>query len=583
MDKIYLLYVVELKSIQEISNILSLNSKIVSHYIKTEDLKRKRDSILEASLRKLYLEDEFSILDLAQRYGKGLATIHLWLKKFGIEKNQNMIELEAAKKRQKTCIAKFGKATPLESAEIQDKIKSTNLNKYGFEESAKSELVKHKRIKTNLLRYGKTSTLQVPEVKEKIRKTNLEKYGDQNPARNLEIQNKIKATNLNRYGDEYAISSHQVREKIKKTNLERFGCQTPFQSSEVQNKIKLNNLKKYNVKFFSQTLKYKQIRIQNHKMHEIKGFTIKDLSEKYNLSDSTIRHIILRMKSDQDLFKVLNNYHNNQTLIEKILINEMDLSFHNKFFDKAKHPNIKYKVDFKIDDILAINVDGLYWHSEVNQPDKWYHYKLRETFENNQIRIMQFREDEVLQKLDIIKSMYLNYLGRSEKIFARKTQIRMVNQAQADGFLEKNHIMGTYKAKHIGLFIGNDLVSILSYKFYDSNLKIERFCSKLNTTIVGGFSKLLNYLEKNFSYNQIDYWVDLRYGTGKYLEALGFQKEKDTLGWKWTDFQTTYNRLQCRANMDDRKLSEKEYAQELGWHKIWDAGQRLYIRRTKSN
>ena len=32
------------------------------------------------------------------------------------------------------------------------------------------------------------------------------------------------------------------------------------------------------------------------------------------------------------------------------------------------------------------------------------------------------------------------------------------------------------------------------------------------------------------------------------------------------------------ANMDDRKLTEKEHAIELGWVKIYDAGQRLYVR-----
>ena len=40
----------------------------------------------------------------------------------------------------------------------------------------------------------------------------------------------------------------------------------------------------------------------------------------------------------------------------------------------------------------------------------------------------------------------------------------------------------------------------------------------------------------------------------------------------------TYNRLRCRANMDNRKLSEKEYSEELGWERIYDAGQRLYIK-----
>ena len=80
--------------------------------------------------------------------------------------------------------------------------------------------------------------------------------------------------------------------------------------------------------------------------------------------------------------------------------------------------------------------------------------------------------------------------------------------------------------------------------------------------------------------NDIEYilsFVDLRYGNGKSLESIGFTRESVSLGWKWTDGCSTYNRLWCRANMDERKLSEREHADELGWYKIYDAGQAKYI------
>lgn len=68
------------------------------------------------------------------------------------------------------------------------------------------------------------------------------------------------------------------------------------------------------------------------------------------------------------------------------------------------------------------------------------------------------------------------------------------------------------------------------------------------------------------------------YGTGNFLLNQGFKLEKETLGWEWTDFKKTYNRLKCRANMDNRCLSQSEHAKELGLFKIYDAGQRLYIK-----
>ena len=73
-------------------------------------------------------------------------------------------------------------------------------------------------------------------------------------------------------------------------------------------------------------------------------------------------------------------------------------------------------------------------------------------------------------------------------------------------------------------------------------------------------------------------WVDLRYGNGDSLKKVGFKIEKETLGWKWTDLHNTYNRLKCRANMDERCLTQAEHASELGWVKIYDAGQRLYAK-----
>jgi hypothetical protein len=108
-------------------------------------------------------------------------------------------------------------------------------------------------------------------------------------------------------------------------------------------------------------------------------------------------------------------------------------------------------------------------------------------------------------------------------------------------------------------------------------------CSEVGTTVVGGFSKLLSYIEKITTFDSIEYWVDLRYGTGNFLLNHNFIHKKDTQGWRWTDRKNTFNRLKCTANMDERNLTEKEHASELGWSRIYDAGQRLYVKtRTKN-
>jgi len=61
----------------------------------------------------------------------------------------------------------------------------------------------------------------------------------------------------------------------------------------------------------------------------------------------------------------------------------------------------------------------------------------------------------------------------------------------------------------------------------------------------------------------------------------GFEETREALGWKWTDGTNTFNRLKCRANMDKRGLRQAEHAKELGWYKIYDAGQRLYVKKIR--
>ena len=271
----------------------------------------------------------------------------------------------------------------------------------------------------------------------------------------------------------------------------------------------------------------------------------------------------------------------NKTSLETFAENLFETAHFNK---KPKQIKSLYRPDFMLAPHLFVNVDGLYWHSDL-QKDKRYHFNLRQEFEKNALRIFQFREDEVYNKTNIVKSMIANALQKTpQRIYARKTICKSVSHKEADKFLVDNHLMGTTKAKHIGLFNEEGLVSVLSYKQYKNVCKIERFCSTTGTTVVGGFSKLLAHLKRNClkpTTTEIPNWVALRYGTGTHLSTKGFVQSKETLGWKWTDGTRTFNRLKCRANMDERKLSEKEHAKELGWFRIYDAGQRLWICKIK--
>ena len=114
-----------------------------------------------------------------------------------------------------------------------------------------------------------------------------------------------------------------------------------------------------------------------------------------------------------------------------------------------------------------------------------------------------------------------------------------------------------------------------------NDIQIARFCSKINTVVRGGFSKLLKYVENIYNPDNVISFCDLRYGDGNVYFQTGFEYKSVTLGWQWTDYKNTYNRLQCRAHMDERSLSQEEHSKELGWAKIYDAGQAKYVKHLK--
>jgi len=235
----------------------------------------------------------------------------------------------------------------------------------------------------------------------------------------------------------------------------------------------------------------------------------------------------------------------------------------------------RYYPDFKITDTLFMNADGLFFHSEAYKKDKEYHKLVREEFEHLNKRILQFYPNELHSKHLIVKSMIANALGEiTNKIGARKCEV-VFDHADRHTFFTENHLMDDLNAaKFIGLVYNNEIIAAMSYRAKNGGVDISRFCNKINTSVQGGFSKLLKELIKKESPKFITNFVDMRYGTGKHLEKYGFVLENCDISFKWVNGSHKFlHRMQIRANMDERGLTEAEYAKELGYYKVWDAGQ----------
>ena len=251
----------------------------------------------------------------------------------------------------------------------------------------------------------------------------------------------------------------------------------------------------------------------------------------------------------------------NQSFIETI----MEDWLISQKIEYSKQFRIENRIaDFKLNNIL-VETDGTYWHSDAYKSNT-YHAEKRQLYIDHGYTPLFFREDEINEKFPIVQSIILNKLGKSTRVFARKCEVKEVPTQVGREFVEDNHLMGSVKkGTFFGLYYKDELISIMSiYRKKGDLYEISRMCHKLNTTVVGGFSKLLKFAHLSLpSMKQLLTFIDLRYGSGHYLTSMGFVERKTHISFRWTNGKSTYHRMKFPAST----------GYEKGLFKLWDCGQ----------
>jgi hypothetical protein len=185
---------------------------------------------------------------------------------------------------------------------------------------------------------------------------------------------------------------------------------------------------------------------------------------------------------------------------------------------------------------LAIEYDGLYWHSSDDVLTEKRHYHLEKTIkcEEKKLNLLHIFENEweSQQKRQIWKSIIRNKLGKSNKIYARKCEIREVSSKNSKLFLDNNHLQGNAPASiRYGLYYNDELVALMTFGKSRFNKTIEweliRYCNSLNTSVVGGASRLFKHFLRNHDGSIISY-ADRRHSQGGLYENLGFVFSHDS-------------------------------------------------------
>lgn len=482
-------------------------------------------------------------------------------------------------------------------------------------QSKDKESVRQKRIATNLKRYGKKSSVNI----EKAKQTLMHHYGAEHPMQSDVVKEKVKTTNIERYGVDNPAKNKDIKEKIAQTNLKRYGNRCSLHCEENELKKKQSLLLKYGNPNFNNTQKREATCLERYGV-----VSTRQLKENEQRRKATYQKNIDKFKTNNDVTDVKELYEkykghwfdtipiikfNNRLFVKNSNIHLIEEYCNNSLKNRTSHEekeivsfiNSIYKGEIIENDYktispkeldifipekkVAIEFDGLFWHSEYLDKPKDGHLQKTKLCEQKGIRLIHVFEDEWRDRSEIVKSIIAASLGIYQKrFFARKLKVCKVEFEEAKRFFNDNHIQGYASASLcLGLKDNDELVQCISIgknRFTkDKKWELIRMASKLNYEVVGGFSKLMSHL-KDYGVNEIESYIDRRLFSGAGYKSSGWEMIGESKPRAfYTDFKSRYNRLmftkqQCLKKWNDvaPDMTEHEMCMQHGLYRIYDCG-----------
>lgn len=488
-----------------------------------------------------------------------------------------------AKRNQRFCSVKCSQNSPSVKSLAKDSQLKSFVERYGVDHPMKTQSVVNNFKKSMVEKYGVEHALQKEEFVEKGKKTTKSRHGDEN-YRNT---SQMKQTCLNKYGVDNFVKTDEYKIQYEQTCLVKYGKPHASQSTS----FKLEHVKT----MFDRILSHDRFVnfIPMFKPDNYFG-VLKDLSfVKYKFKCKRCDNVDSYNLNNGNPLRCVNCDKQNMSYFQKEIYDYVkSLVGANVLVETNDKTILKPKeLDIYIPSAnLAIECNGLYWHSEImGSKNKVYHYNKTLNCELKNISLIHIFENEWYKKQEIVKSVLKNILGvNGIKVYARQCELKLITSNETvENFLVNNHMQGMSSSSiKIGLFYNNELISLMTFgkSRFDKNYEWEmvRYCNKLNHSIIGGASKMFNYFIKNYHPKSIVSYNDKRYFSGKIYSKLGFEFVECTSPNYWYIFDS-YSSVKNRMGFQKHKLkailptydeniTEWQNMKNNGYDRIWDCG-----------
>lgn len=231
---------------------------------------------------------------------------------------------------------------------------------------------------------------------------------------------------------------------------------------------------------------------------------------------------------------------------------------------------------------LAIEYNGLVWHSEKHGKDKNYHKNKTDMCREKGVRLIHIWEDDFNRNQDL-ELRFLSHqlgLGTFSRVYARKTTVDTeTSKSEVRLFLMENHVQGyTHHTTSIGLREDGDLVAVACFTKRGGEWELVRYCTSKH--VLGGLGKLMKAWGKP-CYT----FCDLSRFTGDSYVKAGFVKTNELKpDYRYVVNDERQHKFLWRKNRIKIKLpevyhpdlTEKQMMDAAGIYRIWDCGKVRY-------
>lgn len=220
---------------------------------------------------------------------------------------------------------------------------------------------------------------------------------------------------------------------------------------------------------------------------------------------------------------------------------------------------------------------------------------LQSDYQQQNIYLVHLWEDIWKTRRKQVLGRIASILGLNKTLHGRKARVMAINQAEADAFLEENHLQASAKAKYkFALHIEGELVAVAlfsggrpmnriapDYRSYE----LIRFASLIGFTVTGGFSKLLKHFINLVKPDDLMSYADKDWSLGNAYDLSGFKLvEKSPAVAIWLN-RTTLKRsfthrlpTALQAGMKEmNKEQQEQYLLENDYLPVFNTGNLKYI------